>query len=143
MADRPPVEAQGATRQGSQRLDRWLWAARFFKTRSLARKAVTSGHVAVNGEKARPAKTVTAGDRLDITTPAARFEVLVLALNEQRRPAPEARQLYEESAESVAHRRREAELRRQRRAGVVFDRARPDRRLRRVQRRLRRGENDR
>lgn len=142
MADRPPVEAQGATRAGEQRLDRWLWAARFFKTRSLARKAVSAGRVTVNGDDAKPAKTVMVGDRLEIVTPAARFAVQVLALNEQRRPAPEARQLYEESAESIEARRREAERRRRRRAGVVFDRGRPDRRTRRVQRRLRRGEND-
>jgi len=142
MGDGPEVLAEGATREGRQRIDRWLWAARFFKTRSLARKAVTGGRVELNGQSARPAKTVSVGDRLHITTPAGRFEVAVVALNEQRRPAPEARQLYEESAESVAARRRERELRRERRAGVQFDRLRPDRRARRVQRRLRRGDND-
>ena len=142
MVHGPDVPAQGASREGRQRIDRWLWAARFFKTRSLARKAVSAGRVELNGQAARPAKNVTVGDRLDVTTPGGRFEVTVVALNEQRRPANEARQLYEESAESISARRRERELRRERRAGVRFDRVRPDRRARRVQRRLRRGENE-
>ncbi len=136
------LDAVGATREGSQRLDRWLWAARFFRTRSLARQAVTRGRVEVNGQSAKPARNVVAGDRLGIDTPAARFVVDVLALNEQRRPAAEARQLYAETAESIEARRLEAERRRQRQAGVAFDRARPDRRARRVQRRLRRGDDE-
>lgn len=137
--DRPDVV--GATREGSQRLDRWLWAARFFRTRSLARQAVSRGRVEVNGQPAKPARNVVAGDRIRVDTPAARFVIEILALNEQRRPAPEARQLYAETAESLEARRLEAAQRRQRRAGVVFDRARPDRRARRVQRRLRRGDD--
>lgn len=136
------LDAVGATREGSQRLDRWLWAARFFRSRSLARQAVTRGRVEVNGQPAKPARNVVAGDRLGIDTPAARFVVDVLALNEQRRPAAEARQLYTESAESIEARRLEAERRRQRQAGVAFDRVRPDRRARRVQRRLRRGDDE-
>lgn len=134
--------AVGATREGNQRLDRWLWAARFFRTRSLARQAVTRGRIEVNGQPAKPARNVAAGDRIGIATPAARFVVDVLGLNEQRRPAPEARQLYAETTESIEARRLEAERRRQRRAGVTFDRGRPDRRTRRVQRRLRRGDDD-
>lgn len=136
------LDAVGATREGGQRLDRWLWAARFFRTRSLARRAVTGGRVEVNGQTARPARNVVVGDRVSIGTPSARFVVDVLALNEQRRSAPEARQLYAETPESVEARRLEAERRRRRRAGVVFDRGRPDRRTRRVQRRLRRGEDE-
>lgn len=142
MGDDDRLDAVGATREGSQRLDRWLWAARFFRTRSLARQAVTRGRVEVNGQPAKPARNVTAGDRIAVGTSAARFIVDVLALNEQRRPAPEARQLYAETGESIESRRLEREQRRQRRAGVVFDRARPDRRARRVQRRLRRGDDN-
>lgn len=141
MADDDRLGAVGATREGGQRLDRWLWAARFFRTRSLARQAVTRGRVEVNGQPAKPARSVTVGDRISVGTPAARFVVDVLGLNEQRRPAPEARQLYAETAGSIEARRLEAGQRRQRRAGVVFDRARPDRRARRVQRRLRRGDD--
>ena len=132
------LTAVGATAEGSQRIDRWLWAARFFKTRALARKAIDAGKVEVNGARAKPARNIGAGDRLRIATPAATFEVAVDALNTQRRPAPEARQLYTETEESRVAREREAEARRERRAAVVFDRGRPDRRERRASIRFRR-----
>ncbi|MDZ7830001.1 MAG: RNA-binding S4 domain-containing protein [Halofilum sp. (in: g-proteobacteria)] len=122
----------------SQRLDSWLWVARFFKTRSLARKAVTGGHVTVNGANAKPARAVGAGDRLAITTPGGRFVVDVLALAAQRGPAAEARELYRETVASREAREKAAEEHRQRRSGVVFDRERPDRRQRRAWIRLRR-----
>ena len=93
------------------RLDKWLWAARFFKTRSMAADAVDGGKVKLGGASAKPAKDVKVGDRLQIRAGEQDYEVTVLALNEQRRPAPEARLLYEETAESVAKRAREAELR--------------------------------
>jgi ribosome-associated heat shock protein Hsp15 len=93
------------------RLDKWLWAARFFKTRSMATDAVDGGKVKLGGASAKPAKDVKVGDRLQIRAGEQDYEVTVLALNEQRRPAPEARLLYEETAESVAKRAREAELR--------------------------------
>ncbi|MDX1610437.1 MAG: RNA-binding S4 domain-containing protein [Halofilum sp. (in: g-proteobacteria)] len=139
-ADEAPP-ATGLTREGAQRVDRWLWCARFFKTRSLARQAVSGGRVEINAHTARPAKSVRVGDRVSVATSAARFEVRVEALNEQRRPAPEARQLYTETPESVEARQRAAEERRQRRAAVQFDRARPDRRARRAWIRFRRGED--
>jgi len=122
----------------SQRLDSWLWVARFFKTRSLARKAVAGGHVSVNGATAKPARAVGPGDRLAITTRGGRFEVDVLALATQRRPASEARALYRETRASLEAREQAAEAHRQRRAAVVFDRERPDRRQRRAWIRLRR-----
>ena len=93
------------------RLDKWLWAARFFKTRSMAADAVDGGKVKLDGHGVKPAKEVKVGDQLSIRAGEQTFEVTVLALNEQRRPAPEARLLYEETAESVANRAREAELR--------------------------------
>lgn len=130
--------AEGATLEGSQRVDRWVWAARFFKTRSAARTAVRAGKVAVNGARAKPARQVRVGDRVTLQCPAGRFAVDVEALNEHRRPAPEARTLYTETAESAEARRQEAEARRQRRAAVVFDDARPDRRERRAAIRFRR-----
>jgi ribosome-associated heat shock protein Hsp15 len=141
MTAEPPVEgltAVGATAEGSQRVDRWLWVARFFKTRALARKAIDAGKVEVNGARAKAARAIGAGDRLRIGTPAATFEVVVGALNTQRRPASEARQLYTETEESRVAREREAEARRERRAAVVFDRGRPDRRERRASIRFRR-----
>jgi len=112
--------------------------ARFFKTRALARKAIDAGKVEVNGARAKEARAIGAGDRLRIGTPAATFEVVVGALNTQRRPASEARQLYTETEESRVAREREAEARRERRAAVVFDRGRPDRRERRASIRFRR-----
>ena len=118
MTAEPPVEgltAVGATAEGSQRVDRWLWVARFFKTRALARKAIDAGKVEVNGARAKAARAIGAGDRLRIGTPAATFEVVVGALNTQRRPASEARQLYTETEESRVAREREAEARRERR----------------------------
>lgn len=132
------LTAAGATAQGSQRVDRWLWAARFFKTRGLARKAIEAGKVEVNDARAKSARTIGVGDRVRVGTPAATFEVIVGGLNAQRRPAAEARQLYTETEESRVAREREAEARRERRAAVVFDQGRPDRRERRASIRFRR-----
>jgi len=78
------------------RVDRWLWAGRFFKTRSLAAAACTGGKVDVNDEAAKPAKAVRVGDRLRITLPRDKRVVRVLALSEMRGPAPAARALYED-----------------------------------------------
>ena len=92
------------------RLDKWLWAARFFKTRSLATNALSGGKIKLNGAPTKPAREIKAGDRLDIFNGDTRWEVIVLALSEKRGPASEARLLYEETAESRAA--REAEQRR-------------------------------
>ncbi|MCK6390020.1 MAG: RNA-binding S4 domain-containing protein [Azonexus sp.] len=86
------------------RLDKWLWAARFFKTRSLATEAVIGGKVRRNGSATKPAHDIKVGDRLEIANSETRWTVTVIALSEKRGPASEARQLYEESAESVAAR---------------------------------------
>ena len=92
---------------GRLRLDKWLWAARFFKTRALASEAIDGGKVHVNGHAAKAAKEVKAGDVLHLSINQQRWRVTVLAVHDQRRPAPEARLLYEESEES--RQRREAE----------------------------------
>lgn len=97
---------------GRQRLDKWLWAARFFKTRSLAAAAVAAGHVRWNGQTAKPAREVSCDDEIEITLGEQRWTVRVRGLNPLRRPAPEARLLYEETAESQARRARAEELRR-------------------------------
>jgi ribosome-associated heat shock protein Hsp15 len=80
----------------SIRIDKWLWAARAFKTRSLASDACDGGKVDVNGEAAKPAKPVRAGDRIEITTPVGRRILKVIALSERRGAAPVARALYED-----------------------------------------------
>jgi len=94
------------------RLDKWLWAARFYKTRSLATAAVEGGKVRQNGAAVKPAREVKPGDRLELRVGEERLEVVVQGLNEQRRPAPEARLLYQETDESIRQRAQAAELRR-------------------------------
>ncbi|MBY6063773.1 heat-shock protein [Pseudidiomarina sediminum] len=95
----------------SVRLDKWLWAARFYKTRSLARQMVQSGKVHVDGQRAKPAKTITIGQRIKLARGYEAMEIEVCELSEQRRGAPEAQKLYRETPESIAQRAREAELR--------------------------------
>lgn len=93
------------------RLDKWLWAARFYKTRSIAAEAVNGGKVKMNGAPAKPAKEVKSGDRLQIRAGEQDWDIVVMGLNEQRRPAPEARLLYQETPESQQRRLEAAELR--------------------------------
>ncbi|MGE5384501.1 MAG: RNA-binding S4 domain-containing protein [Betaproteobacteria bacterium] len=93
------------------RLDKWLWAARFFKTRSLAADALDRGKVRLNGATVKPAREVGPGDLLEIHNGESAWTVRVLGINAYRRPAPEARLLYEETAESQAKRQQQLELR--------------------------------
>jgi ribosome-associated heat shock protein Hsp15 len=86
------------------RIDKWLWAARFFKTRSLAVQAIEAGHVSLNGERAKAAKALKPGDEVVVRRPPFEHHVIVKALAERRGPAPEAALLYEETAESRARR---------------------------------------
>jgi ribosome-associated heat shock protein Hsp15 len=95
------------------RIDKWLWAARFFKTRGAATEAVLGGHVQVNGLRVKPAREVAAGDRLEIRRGQQRFTVVVTGLAERRGPARVAAELYAETPESIAereHRRAERRL---------------------------------
>jgi ribosome-associated heat shock protein Hsp15 len=124
------------------RVDKWLWAARFFKTRALATDAVVAGHVHLNGARVKPAKDVHVGDSLEIRIGAVTWTVAVRALNDKRGSASVAATLYEETAESIAaSERHHAERRLARPMGADLG-ARPtkqDRRrldaLRRAQRR--------
>lgn len=92
---------------GKVRIDKWLWAARFYKTRGLAVEALECGKVLLNETRVKPAKTVAAGDRLDIRIGQYQFLVEVLAVSGKRGPAPQAQKLYRESDES---RERRAEI---------------------------------
>jgi ribosome-associated heat shock protein Hsp15 len=94
------------------RLDKWLWAARFFKTRSHASSEVDGGHVEVNGERAKPAKQIKVGDELRIRLNQFTHVVLVRGLSDRRGPASIARTLYEETEASRLERERLAEQRR-------------------------------
>lgn len=91
------------------RLDKWLWAARFFKTRSLATDAVDGGKVQLNGQRSKPARELHIGDRLEITKDDTRWEISVRELSEHRGPASEAQQLYAETLESQQARERQRE----------------------------------
>ena len=86
------------------RIDKWLWAARFYKTRSLAAQAIAAGHVKLDGHTVKAARELHVGDRLDVATGEVAWTVVVRRLNEQRRPASEAQQLYAETAESNTRR---------------------------------------
>jgi len=94
---------------GGVRIDKWLWAARFYKTRSLAAEAITSGKVELNGERTKPAKGVKAGDSVRIRSGVFEQVVQVKALSDKRGPASVAQTLYEETAESAAARAKLAE----------------------------------
>lgn len=95
----------------SERIDKWLWAARFFKTRSLAQEAVELGRVKLNGERVKPSKEVKLSDRLEIHRGEDIYEVLVAGFNLQRGPATVARNLYMETEDGQRKRLERAEFR--------------------------------
>ncbi|MEX1828766.1 RNA-binding S4 domain-containing protein [Luteibacter sp. CQ10] len=114
------------------RADVWLWAARFFKTRSLAKQAIDGGKVELNGTTCKPAKTVHVGDTVRVTRGEERLACIVEALSEKRGPAPEARKLYAETEESAAERERQREDRRLTGGALLRPDSRPDKRSRRL-----------
>jgi len=116
---------------GRVRLDKWLWAARFFKTRGLATEAVDGGKVHVNGERVKAARPVKLGDRLEIRRGPELMEVRVVAVSDHRGPATAAQALYEESADSRARREEQSAQRRLLGASVARPAGRPDKRDRR------------
>jgi ribosome-associated heat shock protein Hsp15 len=117
------------------RADVWLWAARFFKTRSLAKQAIDGGRIDVNGAGCKPAKTLRAGDRLKISRGVERLEVEVVALSDKRGPAAVAQALYAETEASRAA--RELAREQHRLVGASGPPKRPDKQARRELRRLR------
>ncbi len=121
----------------SVRVDRWLWAARLYKTRSLAAAAVRGGRVQVNGQRVKPARPVQVGDRVRISRDRWRFEAVVAGLSDRRGPARVAVALYEETPDSIEQRQVLREERRAERAAAPA--GRPDKKDRRALRRLSRG----
>ncbi len=113
------------------RVDKWLWAARFFKTRGLASKAVSGGKVFLNGQRCKPAKAVNPDDILIIHKGEMEQTVVVLALSSKRGPATVARTLYQESEESIENREEQRKLRSLFHAGQGMPAKRPGKRDRR------------
>ena len=114
------------------RLDKWLWAARFFKTRQLAQEAITGGRVHLNGQRSKPGKEIGVGALLEITKDQLSWRIRVTALSARRGPAKEAITLYEETPESLARRQAELERRREMKALDAGPDGRPNKRDRRL-----------
>jgi ribosome-associated heat shock protein Hsp15 len=116
----------------SVRLDLWLWAARFYKTRSLAKQAIEAGRVEVDGQGAKPSRGVKVGEKLSVRRGEELFEIEVLDLSGKRGSATLARALYAESPESIARRAAELEKRRLEATGYRAPLSKPDKRARRL-----------
>ncbi|ATR85241.1 MULTISPECIES: RNA-binding S4 domain-containing protein [Pseudomonas] len=122
--------AQKPEEDDKVRLDKWLWAARFYKTRALAKAAIESGKVHCRGERCKPGKEPRIGDEFVLRTGFDERTVVVKALSVVRRGAPEAQALYEETAQSIARREQAAALRKAGALGVTTD-GRPTKKQRR------------
>jgi ribosome-associated heat shock protein Hsp15 len=115
------------------RIDRWLWCARFFKSRSAAADAVRGGHVRLNGQRVKPAHAVRIGDALHVALPhGAERDVAIAAIPKRRGPAPEAAASYVETTESIERRRKAAEERAARASYIAPTSGKPDKRTRRL-----------
>lgn len=114
------------------RIDRWLWCARFFKSRGVAAKAVRAGHVRVDGQRVKASRDVKVGDRLTIVKGAYEFVVDVVSIPERRGPASEAAACYEETPESIERRRERADQSAAARILRAPTSGRPDKRTRRL-----------
>lgn len=123
------------------RIDKWLFAARFFKTRSLAAEEVERGRVALNGQRVKPAKTVAVGDNLSIRIGNYQFDIEVLGLSNKRGSAPQAQQLYRETDESRA-RREVVAARLKAQPQPFYTKGRPTKRDRREIERFRSNQNE-
>jgi len=126
--------------QNAVRVDKWLWAARFFKTRSLASSAVKGGKVHVNERRAKASTDIHVGDRLEITKGEIGFEIVVDALAAQRGPASQAAALYTETQASMETREQQAFERRVARQAMPRPAMRPDKKQRRQLRRFKQGD---
>lgn len=119
------------------RLDKWLWAARFYKTRPLAQQAIEGGKVKVDGARAKSGKALQIGQKIEVRAGMEHYEITVVSLSEKRGPATAARQLYEESVESLQARQRASEERKAAAAAEPrYERGRPDKYQRRQMQRF-------
>ncbi|HET6913750.1 MAG TPA: RNA-binding S4 domain-containing protein [Rhodanobacteraceae bacterium] len=125
-----------SSEQAGVRADSWLWAARFFKTRSLAKQAIEHGQVEINGAACKPSRPMHIGDRLRVRRGEESFEIEVLALSGKRGSAAVAQTLYRESESSRLAREAARERRRAERAGYQAPAGKPDKRARRLIRAL-------
>ena len=120
------------TEERRVRIDKWLWAARFYKTRAMAAAAVTGGKVDLNGERTKPAKPVKAGDRMALRIGAYEWDITVEALSDRRGPASEAQKLYTETQQSQeARAEKAAQLRTERQSLPIYAKGRPTKKDRR------------
>ena len=119
------------------RVDKWLWAARFFKTRSIAKTAIEGGKVHLDGQRVKVSREITVGETLVIKQGWHEKEVVVLGLSAQRGPAPVARELYEETAASIDKREREAQARKAAGGAVARPTQKPGKHQRKALERLR------
>lgn len=134
-----PTDSPSTTRV---RLDKWLWAARFFKTRSLAKQAIEGGKVHYEGDRCKVSKEVEVGATLTVRQGWDEREVVVAALSEQRRGAAQAQQLYRETEASLAHREEEAARRRVANRTGLVSHERPNKKQRRQIHRFKQQWND-
>lgn len=125
------TDMDGVEPHSRVRLDKWLWAARFYRTRALATEAVNGGHVHINGERGKPAHAIKVGDELKITRGGATYIVMVTSLSDRRGNAAAAQVMYRETDDSIARREYEGELRRLNALANPRPTRRPDKRERR------------
>ena len=128
------------TQTDSLRLDKWLWAARFYKTRKLAAEAVAGGKIHLNGQRTKPGKEVKIGSKLMISKDHYTWDIAITGINSQRRPAKEAVLLYEETAESLT--KRQQQVAQQREEKALFNQShdqRPNKKQRRQIHRFKQG----
>jgi len=133
---------QGDTSVRSVRIDRWLWAARFFRTRSLAKAAIEAGKVHMSGQRVKPAKEIQAGTVLRIKRGSVEQTIRVEVLSEQRGPAKVAQTLYTETDESIEKRESDRAMRAMERAGLQVPASKPSKKERRDLRKLKSLENN-
>ena len=131
-----PTPHPATAPQPGVRIDVWLWAARFYKTRSLAKHAIETGKVEIAGQRAKASRAVHVGEAMTIVRGEERFEIEVRGLSDKRGPAPAAQALYEESQASKERRANERATRAAERAGYQAPETKPDKRARRLIRAL-------